>query len=296
MKGTSSKNRGAPWILLTMLSLIWGSSFILIKRGLAVFSSSEVGALRVFSAAIFLFPLFLLQMKKLSLHHYKLLFLSGLLGSFFPAFLFAKAQTQLASAITGVLNTLTPIFTLLAGALFFKQKIYKNELVGIFLGFLGATLIIFGDLPIHMGTINYYALWVLLASFCYANNTNLVRHYLQDLTATTIISVSLLPVGVLAGILLFTQTEFIWKLQTVEGANSALGYILLLGFMNSAVAYILFTTLVKLTSSIFASTVSFLVPVVALMWGILDGEVLRWRHYLGIIAILLSVYLVNKRK
>lgn len=281
------------WGLLTSLGLAWGSSYILMKKGVQVFSGTEVAGLRVFSAAILLLPWSVSRLRKLTWLQYQHLFLVGFVEALLPAFLFAQAQTRLDSALTGVLSSVTPVFTLLVGSLWFRQPIAKNELWGALLGIIGTILLVLASKSL-IGTINYYVFLPLLACFCYGLNANLVKYYLQGLDAITITSVFLLLVGLVAGAGLFTQTNFLKKLQTVEGAYTAAGYVLLLGALGSAIGQLLFVSLVKRTSPVFANMVSFIVPVVALGWGLLDGEVLLGGHYLGVGAILTGVYLVKK--
>lgn len=284
------------WSLLIVLGLTWGSSYILMKKGLQVFSAQEVGALRIFSAAVLLLPLSLPRLSQLRWQHHKRLLLVGLTGALLPAFLFAQAQTQLDSALNGVLISLTPIFTLLVGRLCFQQPIFKHEIGGALLGLVGTLLLVFASTAHGVGKVNYYALLPLLGCFCYGLNANLVKHYLKDLNTNTITSVSFLLIGIITGVMLFTQTAFLTKLRTVEGAYLAMGYVLVLGALGSTLAHLLFTALVKHTSPVFASMVSFLIPLVALGWGLLDGEVLLRAHYLGIGAILCGVYWVNRLK
>ena len=283
------------WGLLALLGLTWGSSFILIKRGLQVFTAQEVGALRIFSAAVFLLPWSLAHLRQLHPRHYRYLLLSGLLGTLLPAFLFAQAQTQLESALSGMLNSLVPVFVLLVGNVWFQQSIVKNELVGALIGLFGASLLIFLGAEQGIGRVNYYALLPLAACCLYGLNTNLIKYRLQGLQTTAITSVSFLFIGIIAGIILFTQTAFLYKLQAVEGAYVATEHVLLLGVWGTAVAQFLFINLIKRTTPVFASMVSFLIPLVALGWGLLDGEVLVWSQYPGIATILAGVYLVNKR-
>ena len=281
------------WGLLVSLGITWGSSYILMKKGVQVFSASEVAGLRIFSAAVLLLPWSLTRLRQLSWLHFGLLFLVGLIESLLPAFLFAQAQTQLDSALNGVLSSVTPVFTLLVGSIGFRQPVEKNEMWGALLGVMGTVLLVLAGKGL-VGTINYYVFLPLLACFCYGLNANVVKYYLQDLSTTTITSVFLLVVGIIAGVGLFTQTAFVTKLHTVEGAYAATGYVLILGVLGSAVGQLLFVSLIKRTSPVFANMVSFIIPLVAWGWGLLDGEVLVWGHYLGIVAILAGVYLLNK--
>ena len=284
------------WLLTFLLSCIWGSSYILMKKGLKVFSSQEVGALRVVSAAIILLPISLPQLSKLSIKQYFLLLASGLLGTFFPAFIYAEAQMHLDSAILGIFNALTPISVLLVSTLVFQRKVFRNELVGTLMGISGAITLILVDAHHHLGQVNHYFFLPLLGGFLYANNSNLVKYYLQNLNAGTIGGVSLLLVGIPMAVILFAQTQFVAKLQAVEGAYQAMGYVVTLGILGSGMAFILFSKIVLLTSPVFANVVSFLIPLVALFWGLLDGEVLVWGHYLGIATILTGLYLFNKQQ
>ncbi len=290
------KNRLLVWLFLILLSCIWGSSYILIKKGLQVFSPTEVATLRLVAGALVLLPFSLPQLSKLTLGQCKWLFISGLLGTFIPVFLGAKAQMHLTSAVGGILNSLTPVFVLLVGVSFYKQKIHRHEALGAILGIIGSMLLVLVESKGQVGGINYYAVIPVLMSFLYGNNINLTKFYLHNLDSRTIASVSLLFVGSMAGIILFTQTAFPTKLATVNGAYQAMGYILILGVVGLGVAQVLFTELIKLSSPVFASLTSFLNPLVAIMWGILDGEVLMGGHYVGMLVILLGVYFINKRR
>ena len=283
------------WGLLALVGLTRGSAFILMKKGVQVFSATEVAGLRIFSAALFLLPWSLPRLKQLTLSHYQRLFLISLTGTLLPASLMAQAQTQLDSALIGVLSSLAPIFTLLVSSIWFLQPITRNELRGALLGLIGTLMLIFIGTEHGIGKINYYALLPLLACFFHGLNANLVRHYLQDLNAYAIVSVSLLLVGIISAVTLLTQTGFLHKMQTIEGAYVAAGYVLLLGFLGTVITQLFFINLIKRTSPVFASMVAFIMPIVAMGWGLLDGEVLVWGQYLGIATILGGVYFVNKR-
>lgn len=282
------------WLLLGLLSSIWGSSYILMKKGLVVFTPTEIAMLRMVVGGIFLLPLALPQLAKLSYQQYKFLGLYGFVGSLIPTFLVAKAQMEIPSAINGVLNSLTPVFVLLVGSVFFKRKFNKNELIGAFLGGLGSVLLIFFESAGKIDKLNFYIMLPILVCFLYGISINLAKFRLREVAAPTIASVSLLLVGIIAGLVLFLQTDFLFKLSTVVGAYQALGYILILGSLGLGFAQILFTSLIQQASPVFASTTSFFVPMVALAWGWWDQEVLTWQHYVGIFIILLGVYFINQ--
>ena len=288
-------NRGTAIFLLIILTLIWGTSFILIKQGLKVFAPDEVGALRVTSAALFLLPAALLRIKDLTKDNYWKLFLSGMMGIFIPAFLFATAQTRMDSSVAGMLNTLTPIFTLLIGAIIFKQKFRNLTVVGIMLGFLGAVVLMFARSGGHLGSINIFALLILIACMLYGSNLNFIKYKITDLKALTITSISLMLISPLAIIYLFCFTDFVTKVQVVEGAWRACGFIVLLGIMSTAIATFLFNRLVKISTPVFASSVTYLMPIVAVGWGLFDGESLGWGHFVGMAAVILGVYLSNRK-
>lgn len=282
--------------LLILLALIWGSSFILIKKGLLVFSAGEVGAIRIFSAALVLTPLSLPKLKSLNKRQWKWLFISGMVGSFGPAFLFAYAQTQLESGITGVLNALTPIFALLVGVIFFKGSLKLRDSLGIALGFGGTIVLIVAGSGGELGNFNFYAIFVILATLCYGFNLNIIKTQFSILTPRMITSISLVLIAPLAAGYLFGSSDFVTKMQYEEGAWRALLYISILGIIGTAFALILFNRLVKLTSPVFTSFVTYLIPIVAIVWGLLDGEILVFGHYIGIVLIILGVAFANRPK
>ena len=286
---------GRALILLILLALIWGTSFILMKRALEVFSAGELGSLRVTAASVFLLPLAFLKIRELQARHYLKLFISGMMGIFFPAFLFALAQTELESSVTGIMNSLTPICTLLIGVFFFQQQFRRQSIIGIVLGLAGTVILIAANARGSFGGVNLFALLVIMACIFYATNLNYIKYKITDLGALTITSVSLLLIGPLALIYLLAFTEFTHKMQTEDGAWVAFGYTLLLGFMSTSLATILFNKLVKISSPLYTSSVTYLIPVVAVLWGVFDGESLFPGHFAGMAAIIGGVYLANRK-
>jgi len=299
MSNTNSENNLVNWGFLIVLALIWGSSFILIKRGLEIFSPGEVGAYRIVAAATFLLPLSLPRIKNLSSAQIQNLLLVGLVGSFIPAFLFAKAQTQLSSSITGVLNALTPLFVVLIGALFFSSKITRRNGIGLAIAFIGVVILVTVKEGADFGTfsgINAYAFFVILACVCYGFNLNLIKFRFEKLKPIEITAISLLVVLPMALIYLMAGTNFSYKVTQVDGALEALGYLTLLGVFGTALALILFNIMVKRVTPVFASSVTYLIPIVAIFWGVLDGEVLLFGHYIGIAAVILGVWFGNRKR
>lgn len=282
--------------LLAILAVIWGSSFILIKRGLNVFDAGEVGAIRIIAASTFLIPFAIQGVKNVEKKHWKFLLAVGFFGSLLPAFLFAKAQTQIASSVAGILNALTPLFTMIIGALFFTQKFTQKTIIGLIIGFGGTVVLILAGPGGSMASLNYYAFYVVLATVFYGANLNLIKFKIQELRARTITSISLALVGPMALVYLFAATDFVYKVSHADGALLSLGAVVLLGVMGTAIALILFNQMVKITNPIYASSVTYLIPIVAVIWGIWDGENLYPGHYIGMVAIIFGVYLANRKK
>ena len=288
-------NRYKAVILLLLLSLIWGSSFILIKWGLKSLTPIQVGAIRILAASIFLSPLAILKLRQLTKRSALLLLIIGMVGSLGPAFLFAIAQTAISSSLTGVLNALTPLFVIIMGAIFFKKRIIPSTAVGILVGFVGTALLILGASSEGFGSFNAYALLVVLATIMYGVNLNTIKYFLSEIDALTITSVSLLFVGPLAAIVLF-NTDFAVRISQNPEALEGLFYISLLGVVGTAIALVLFNQMVKITDPVFASSVTYLIPIVAIVWGVMDGETLFPIQIVGIALVLLGVWLANRGK
>ncbi len=281
------------WLLLFLISAIWGSSFILMKKGLLVFPPSQVAALRIFITLLAMLPLMPRYLPKFE--KAKLLPVLGvaLAGSGIPPFLFTIAQTQIDSAAAGILNTLTPLFTLLLGVLLFNMKLTWQKVLGVSIGMIGAVNLIFQK-PTSGDTTNYfYGLFVILAAFLYGSSVNLIKNYCQDIHPITLNAVAFLLIGPFAGIYLFS-TSFIQILFNQPGAYQAFAYILVLAIICTAFANILFFKLAQQTNALFASTVTYIIPIVALVWGFIDGEMISWTYLFGMILILGGVYLSSK--
>jgi len=263
----------SAWIILILLALTWGSSYILIKKGLVAFSPTQVAGLRVTISALAFLPLFIIRWKDIDWSKWKPLAIVGFTGSFFPAFLFSNAQTELSSSITGVLSSLTPLFTLLIGILFFKMPTLWTKIVGVLVGLLGATLLIYFNQ--NSGEVGnpIYGILVGIATACYGISTNVVKKDLQEMSSLTISAVAFFIIGIPGAIWLFS-TDFLTVIQTHEQA---------------------WFKLVQITNPVFASMVSYLTPIVAVGWGVLDGESITMFHFFGMILILLGVYISRNK-
>ena len=264
------------------------------KKGLLVFSADELGAVRITIAALALLPFAFTNIKRVSLGQWKYIITCGLVGNLFPAFLFAYAETQLASGLAGVLNSLTALFTLIIGAIFFKQRITTYRIAGILLGIIGTAILIGGGNNQENSGNSFYGIYVVIATLMYGVSLNIIKHRLQGIPALTMASLSLFSVGPLAFVYLST-TSFFYKMQ-VSGAPEALLYIALLAIFSTAIGLVLYNKLIHLTTTLFASSSTYLMPIVALLWGVLDGETIYLFHYLGMIVILAGVLLVSRNR
>jgi drug/metabolite transporter (DMT)-like permease len=291
-----SRELTIAWIIFAGLALIWGSSFILIKRGLDFFSSTEVGALRISITFLFLLPLAIPRIKKLSPREWKYLTLIGLIGSVLPAFLFAKAQTGIDSSLAGILNSLTPLFTLIIGLSFFSYRAKWFNIAGVLIGLIGAI----GLISISGGKgfeFNFqYAVYIIIATICYATNVNVVKYKLPGTDALTITVMSFFIIGFPLMLYLFLFTDFLHQLATEPQTFKGLGYLAILSIVGTGLALIAFNKLVKLGSPVFASSVTYLIPVVAVSWGAIDGEKLTILSFIWMAVIILGIFLVNKKK
>lgn len=281
------------WAILFALAIVWGSSFILIKKGLVVYAPVQVAALRVISAFVFLVGLVIIRLRKVPRSKWGALFISGLLGVFIPAFLFPLAQTKVDSAITGVLNALTPMSALIMGVLIFRQKTSWNKVIGILVGFVGITILVFIGSDGQFN-FNAYALFAVAATVCYGFNVNYIKRYLSDIKSIDVSTFSVAFVGPFALVYLFT-TDFTTVYAQKEGSTLALIYIAILGIAGTALALIFFNKLLQMTNPIFASSVTYLIPIVAIIWGVLDGETIVSGQYVGMTVTILGVWLVNRK-
>ena len=280
------------YITLVFLSLIWGSSFILMKRGLEVFDYIEVATLRIVIAFFFLIPLMFNAVRVVKRKHYLPIVISALFGNGIPAILFAKAQTGLDSALVGTLNAIVPLFTLILGIYFFSARPSKVNILGIFIGLLG--IVILSSSVFNEGFFfNGYIFLVVLATIFYAISINVIKKYLYDLDASSIASLAFLFIGPIATFYLF-NTSFLYHLHHHPDGYKAFSYIALLAVLGTAIAAIIFNRLLSHSSAIFVSSITYLIPIVAIIWGIFDGEIITCYHILGCIVILSGVYLVNK--
>lgn len=282
------------WALLAILSLTWGSSFILIKQSIGVFSPIQVGALRLSIAGLALVFFGVQNFKHIPKKLMPWVVVGGCMGNFIPMFLFPLAQEKVSSSMAGILDSLVPIFVLIFGFLFFGIKSRWTQILGAILGFVGAAVLMSDDGNGGRSDL-FHSLLIVLATAFYGLNGLIISKYLSGIPSFKLSSVvftiwlgpSLLILGFTGFFQEFTGTAVQWK---------GLGYVSILGLVGTATAMILFYKLIQQTSAIFASVVTYLMPIVAVMWGILDGEKLTWIHAVGGLLILVGVYLIQMKQ
>lgn len=296
MENSGDKGR-MKWILLAVLSLVWGSSFILMKRGLfqggvPALSPMQLASARLFIAWLVLLPL-LFRHAHWFIGHWKPLMGTALLGNGIPAFLFALAQSRIDSSLAGMLNSLSPLFTLLVGVLLFGVRFRAANFLGVLLGLAGAL----GTIAFREGggatAWSVYAILPIVGAVCYGFSGNIVKHglYMVPATAISVLAISIVgPLG-LVGIF---ASELPHTLATVPHAWRALGFVAILAAFGTGMSLILWNQLIKLTSAVWAASVTYLMPVVAIGWGLFDGESVALMQLAMVGLILLGVYLVNK--
>jgi len=283
-----------PWIILFSLSLIWGSSFILMKRGLDAFSFQQVAALRIFIAFLFIAPFTITKIFKIPRKYWIYIILAGYLGNGIPAFLFTKAETYLSSSLAGILNALAPLFTFILGILFFQAKARWFRFLGVVLGLMGAiglVLLSEGSKFDNLG----YGLYVIIATFFYGLSTNIVKRFLQDVNPLHLAGAFFFVTGVPLGIYIFSFTDFVNVMLTHKEALPSFGFVCMLAVFGSAFSIVLWNTLIQKTNAVFAASVTYVMPVIAIMWGLLDGEKFLFVYTFMIMLILIGVYLTNKK-
>lgn len=275
-------------LILAILAIIWGTSFILIKKGLQSFSSFQVASLRIFISYIFLIPFAIKNLRLVNRRNIISFLVIGFIGSAFPAFLYPLAQTRIDSSVAGMLNSLTPVFTLLVGLLFYSMKAKKQQVAGILLGFIGAAGLIYrGSFD-----FNTHGLYIVLATLFYGINSNEVAR-LNGINGLKITSLAFFFIGPVAGLNLLL-TDFGPALETANWLRN-LGYIAILSVIGSGLALILFNILILRTNPVFASSVTYLIPIVATMWGIIDGESITSFMIISVFCILAGVYLATRK-
>lgn len=287
------ESKQLKWILLTILSLIWGSSFILIKKGLIGLSPIQLGSLRILFAGIFLLAIGFKSISKITFQQWKFIAITAFFGTFIPAYLFAIAQTEIDSSVSSILNSLTPLNTLVIGSIAFGLQFKRNQIFGVIIGLIGSALLILNGAMNHPEQNYYYALLVIIASLCYATNVNLIKKHLSGIAPLSITTGNFLVLLLPAALILYL-TDFLDVVRLPQVQHSML-FIIVLGVIGTGIANIIFFKLIQLSSPVFATSVTYLIPIVAFFWGLLDNEMLTPIQFIGAFIVLIGVYLSAKK-
>ena len=283
------------WFYLFLLAFTWGSSFILIKKGLLDLSPLQLGSLRTVLSSLFIFSIGFKSLKTIETHQWKWIVITGLIGTFFPSFLFAYAETEVDSGVVSVLNSLVPLNTVLIGLAVFKIATSRTQVFGVILGFVGASMLIFNNMELHPDQNYLYAGLVVLATVMYASSVNIIKRYLQEVKPLAIATGNFVAIIVPAIFVLTFSNFFTSETFLSNTIYISIGCVVILSLFGTVMAKIIFNSLIQISSPVFASSVAYLMPLVALLWGLLDGEVFGINQGLASLLILFGVYLVNKK-
>ena len=284
------------WLYLFILSLVWGSSYILIKRGLEGLTPLQLGSLRLLISTLCLLPFGYKSLYNLSRYQWKWLAITAYVGTFFPAFFFAFAQQHIDSAIAAILNALTPLLTLLMGVLFFGVAVLRKQYWGVALGLIGSVGLIFGGIQLNPEFPLGYALLIVCASSCYATNIHFIKIHLKQVDVMAITLGNFVMMAPMALLILLPSGFFKTEVLTDPKVHISIGYVSILAIFGSAIAKYLFNQFVKFSSAVFASAVTYTLPIVALFWGLADGESISSLQILATVVILTGVYLSHKKR
>jgi len=287
------ENKNLKWIYLLILSFVWGSSYILIKKALIGLSPLQVGSLRTIISTVLLLAIGYSSLKSIPRDKWKWILITGLV-SFIPPFLFAYAQTEIDSALAAILNSLTPLATLLIGVGFYRFKIDSKQISGVIIGLIGSVLLMYQGSVINPDQNLLYVFFIIFASVLYAVQVNLLKVHLQDVSAVAITVGNFIFIFPLA-VVIFLISDYKQIDINNEDVKVALFCLLILSIIGTVFAKILFNKFVQIASPVFASSVTYTLPIVALFWGLIDGEVFTLNQFFATVIILIGVYLANKK-
>ena len=281
------------WFYLIILSIIWGSSFILIKKGLIGLEASQLGSLRIIFSSLIIFLFAWKKIFDIKIFEWKWIIISAFLGSFFPAFLFAFAEKEIDSSVASIINSTVPLNTLILGIIIFKINTTKRQIIGVLIGFFGTYLLISSGIKLNPDQNYNYAGLVILCPFLYALNVNIIKKYLQHLSALTI-TVGHFTAIIIPAILVFVFSEF--RIENLNNAETKISifYVFILALFGTALAKIIFNKLIKISSPVFASSVTYSMLIVSIFWGIIDGEKFSIYQLIATGFIVLGVILTNR--
>ncbi len=284
------------WVYLIVLSIIWGSSYILIKKGLVGLTPIQLGAFRILMTTVILLLVGYKSLRGWSFEQWKWLAFTGFFGTFFPSFLFAFSETEINSSVVAVLNGLTPLFTIVIAYFFFQQKVKKRQLGGVLVGFLGTVILVAQEFSLASSGDGRYAFLVVMASLCYAINVNTIKHKLIGVAPMAIALANFIAICIPALLLLLTSS-FPWNSFYDDPIIlKSMGYIFILSLFGTAFAKVLFNELLTFSSAVFSISITYLLPIVAIGWGLLDGEYFGGLQWVASGLILAGIYLVTETK
>lgn len=255
----------------------------------------QLGSLRTVISALFIFTIGFKSLKTIQSHQWKWIVITGFLGTFFPSFLFAFAETEVDSGVVSILNSLVPLNTILIGLAVFKITSTKTQVFGVILGFIGASMLIFNSMELHPDQNYLYAGFVVLATVMYASSVNIIKRYLQDVKPIAIATGNFVAIVIPAVLVLSFSNFFTTQTFENDAIYRSIGCVAILSLFGTVMAKIIFNTLIQISSPVFASSVTYLMPVVALLWGLLDGEVFGLNQGLASLLIVSGIYLANKK-
>lgn len=284
----------SKWFYLAVLSFIWGSSFILIKKGLVGLTAIELGSIRIIISAFVLVPFTFNRLKEITFKQWKWIIISAFVGSFFPAFLFAFAEQEIDSSVASILNSIVPLNTIIIGLVLFGIKSTKRQIIGVLLGFFGAYQLIISGINLNPDQNYFYSGLVIICSFLYAFNVNIIKKYLQELSAVAIATGHFIVILIPAIIVLLISDFNFEKLQSSQ-TQTSLFYVTLLAIFGTTLAKILFNKLINISSAVFASSVTYSMLIVSIFWGVMDGENFSINQLFATIIIVIGILLTNKK-
>ena len=282
------------WFYLAALSFIWGSSFILIKKGLVGLTAIELGSIRIIISAFVLIPFTFNRLKEITFKQWKWIIISAFVGSFFPAFLFAFAEQEIDSSVASILNSIVPLNTIIIGLVLFGIKSTKRQIIGVLLGFFGAYQLIISGINLNPDQNYFYSGLVIICSFLYAFNVNIIKKYLQELSAVAIATGHFIVILIPSIIVLLVSDFNFEKLQNPQ-TQTSLFYVTLLAIFGTTLAKILFNKLINISSAVFASSVTYSMLIVSIFWGVMDGENFSINQLFATIIIVIGILLTNKK-
>lgn len=283
------------WILLLVITLTWGSSFMLVKKSLVAFTPYEIGAVRVVGSGLLLAFIGIPAIRKMSKNTLLWVTVVGFFGNFLPMFLFPIAQTRVSSSLAGILDSLVPVFVLIFGFLIFGIKSKVSQVIGAFIGFLGAaSLIYFSDANTE-GSQFGYAMLIVLAAASYGVNAVVIKERTSKVSAVEL-TAAVYAIWAVPALVILYFTGLVQNFEMAPETLKPLGYLTFLTIFGTAIAMLLYYKLIQNTSAVFASTASYLLPIVAVVWGIVDGEEFTLWYILGGALILIGIYLIREKK